>query len=137
MSNKKNSKKKKFSKKWFDLECKTLRALLKQLSYKKHRNPLDTELRMQYHAQIKTRPLKNYLNTKKRLFLDSKIDDLVNNENQYNFWDTLKSMSDNNFSNNNDKTPTKKLYDHFKGLHSAPEPSTITAFQLKIKKKGV
>ena len=48
------SKRKPITKKWFDYDCKTLRSSLKKLSNKKQRNPLDTELRKEYHVQNKT-----------------------------------------------------------------------------------
>ena len=54
LSSQKKSKRKPITKKWFDYDCKTLRSSLKKLSNKKHRNPLDTELRKQYHVQNKT-----------------------------------------------------------------------------------
>ena len=54
LSSQKKSKRKPITKKWFDYDCKTLRSSLKKLSNKKHRNPLDTELRKEYHVQNKT-----------------------------------------------------------------------------------
>ena len=40
-------------------------------------------------------------------------------------------MNENNWSyNNNNENPTNKLYDHFKNLHSAPDPNTISAIQI-------
>ena len=36
----------------------------------------------------------------------------------------------NSLSYNNDENPTNKLYDHFKTLHSAPDPNTLSAFQI-------
>ena len=38
----------------------------------------------------------------------------------------------NNLSHNNNENPTNKLYDHFKRLHSAPDPNTLSAFQIHI-----
>ena len=54
LSSQKKSKRKPITKKWFDYDCKTLRSSLKKLSNKKHRNPMDTELRKEYHVQNKT-----------------------------------------------------------------------------------
>lgn len=66
------------------------------------------------------------------MFFYSKIHDLVNNNNK--FWDTLKSMNENNISapDNNNEAPIKKLYDHFKILHSAPDNSTLSSFHLNV-----
>ena len=55
LSTQKKSKRKPITKKWFDYDCKTLRSSLKKLSnQKKNRNPLDTELRKEYHVQNRT-----------------------------------------------------------------------------------
>ena len=35
-------------------------------------------------------------------------------------------------SYNNNENPTNKLYDHFKTLHSAPDPNTLSAFQINV-----
>ena len=45
---------------------------------------------------------------------------------------TLKSMNENNLSYNNNENPTNKPYDHFKKLHSAPDPSTLSSFQINV-----
>ena len=132
LSCQKNSKRKHSTQQWFDNECKTLRISLKRLSNKKHRNPLDTEIRKEYHLQNKT--FKKLLKYKERLFFDSKINELVNNKNNDKFWDTLKSMNENNISasNSNNEAPTEKLYDHFKNLHLAPEHTTLSTFHLNV-----
>ena len=96
----KNSKRKPITKKWFDYDCKALRSSLKQLSNKKHRNPLNTEIRKECHVQNKA--FKKIIKYKKRQFLDSKINELISNENNHKFWDTLiKSVNENNLSYNN------------------------------------
>ena len=41
-------------------------------------------------------------------------------------------MNENNLSYNNNENPTNKLYDHFKTLHSAPDPNTLSAFQIHM-----
>ena len=111
LSSQKKSKRKPITKKWFDYDCKTLRSSLKKLSNKKHRNPLDTELRKEYHVQNKT--FKKLENKQTQQFVDSKVNELISNENNRKFWDTLKSMNENNLSYNNNENPTNKLYDHF------------------------
>ena len=98
LSCQKNSKRKPITKKWFDYDCKALRSSLKQLSNKKHGNPLNTEIRKECHVQNKA--FKKIIKYKKRQFVDSKINELISNENNHKFWDTLKSMNENNFSYN-------------------------------------
>ena len=41
-------------------------------------------------------------------------------------------MNENNLSYNNNENPTNKLYDHFKTLHSAPDPKTLSTFQIHM-----
>ena len=41
-------------------------------------------------------------------------------------------MNENNLSYNNNENLTNKLYDHFKTLHSAPDPITLSAFQIHM-----
>ena len=69
---------------------------------------------------------------KKQQFVDSKVNELISNENNRKFGDTLKSMNENNLSYNNNENSTNKLYDHFKTLHSAPDPNTLSTFQIHM-----
>ena len=41
-------------------------------------------------------------------------------------------MNENNLSYNNNENSTNKLYDHFKTLHSAPDPNTLSTFQIHM-----
>ena len=41
-------------------------------------------------------------------------------------------MNENNLSYNNNENPTNKLDDHFITLHSAPDPNTLSAFQIRM-----
>ena len=66
LSGQKKSKRKPITKKWFDYDCKTLRSSLEKLSNKKHRNPLDTEIRKEYHVQNIT--FKKLIKHKKKIF---------------------------------------------------------------------
>ena len=52
---------------------------LKKLSNKKHRNSLETELRKEYYVQNKT--FKKLIKHKKQQFFDSKVNELISNEN--------------------------------------------------------
>ena len=133
LSSQKKSIRKPITKKWFDYDCKTLRSSLKKKNYlTKKRNLLDSELRKEYHVQNKT--FKKLENKQTQQFVDSKVNELISNENNRKFWDTLtlKSMNENNLSYNNNENLTNKLYDHFKTLHSAPDPNTLSAFQIHM-----
>ena len=66
LSSQKKSKRKPITTKWFNYDCKTLRSSLKKLSNKKHRNPLDTEIRKEYHVQNIT--FKKLIKHKKKIF---------------------------------------------------------------------
>ena len=41
-------------------------------------------------------------------------------------------MNEHNLYYNNYEKPTNKLYNHFKKLHSAPDPNTFSAFQINV-----
>lgn len=41
-------------------------------------------------------------------------------------------MNENNLSYTNNENPTNKLYDRFKTLYSAPDPNTLSAFQINV-----
>jgi hypothetical protein len=46
-------KKKRFTEKWFDTECKKMRKELRHLSNQEHRHPRNTDQRMQYFTSLK------------------------------------------------------------------------------------
>ena len=80
---------------------------------------------------FKIEPLKNLSNKKKQQqFVDSKINELISNENDRKFWDTLKSMNENSLSYNN-ITKTRPI-NFTIILHSAPDPNTLSAFQIHM-----
>ena len=101
LSSQKKSKRKPITKKWFDYDCKTLRSSLKKLSNQK--NPAILWIpNSEKNIMFKIEPLKNLSNKKKQQqFVDSKINELISNENDRKFWDTLKSMNENSLSYNN------------------------------------
>ena len=84
----------KSSKKWFDNDCKLLRRYLKILSNKKHREPFNKELREEYHKTH--RDFKKLMKLKKTSLLNSKIDNLINNKDNYEFWNYLKTFNEDN-----------------------------------------
>ena len=60
---------------------------LKQLSNKKHRSPLDTVIRKEYHVQNKT--FKKLIKHKNDNFFYSKVNELIN-DNNHKFWGYFK-----------------------------------------------
>lgn len=101
LSSQKKSKRKPITKKWFDYDCKTLRSSLKKLSNQKKTAILWIP-NSEKNIMFKIEPLKNLSNKKKQQqFVDSKINELISNENDRKFWDTLKSMNENSLSYNN------------------------------------
>ena len=52
------------NKKWFDKECRFKKLELRKISNQKHRDPLNANLREQYHDTLKA--LKKLLNMKKK-----------------------------------------------------------------------
>ena len=101
LSSQKKSKRKPITKKWFDYDCKTLRSSLKKLSNQK-KTAIPWIPNSEKNIMFKIEPLKNLSNKKKQQqFVDSKINELISNENDRTFWDTLKSMNENSLSYNN------------------------------------
>ena len=93
LSSQKKSKRKPITKKWFDYDCKTLRSSLKKLSNQK-KTAIPWIPNSEKNIMFKIEPLKNLSNKKKQQqFVDSKINELISNENDRTFWDTLKSMN--------------------------------------------
>lgn len=119
----KKSSRNKLSKKWFDNDCKILRRSLKVLSNKTHKDPYNRELREEYHKT--NRDFKTLIKLKKTMLLNSKIDNLISNQGNYEFWNYLKLINE---DNPRDKTkhevPIDNLFTHFKNLHSKPNPTS-------------
>ena len=83
------------NKKWFDKECRHKRHELRKLSNQKHRDPLNSTLREEYHNFLKQ--YKNLLKNKRNEYYSNKICELENtveNSNNKGFWNCLKSMDD-------------------------------------------
>ena len=83
------------NKKWFDKECRFKKHELRKISNQKHRDPLNANLREQYHDTL--RAYKKLLNKKKNEYYNSKITELEENaevSDKKRFWDCLKSMDD-------------------------------------------
>ena len=78
---------------WFDNGCFTSRKILKELSNKKHNNPLDETMRRNYHTTRKK--YKKLIKSKKTKLLKSKIDNLVNHPGSQEFWNHLKLIHKN------------------------------------------
>lgn len=78
---------------WFNNGCFTSRKILKELSNKKHNNPLDETMRRNYHTTRKK--YKKLIKSKKTKLLKSKIDNLVNHPGSQEFWNHLKLIHKN------------------------------------------
>ena len=70
------------------------------LSYKKHRNPYDANLRHDCHTTRKT--FKKLIKGKKLKHLNSQIEDLVNHKDSHRFWDYLKSLKEGQNTSSNE-----------------------------------
>lgn len=77
----------------FDNGCFTSRKILKELSNKKHNNPLDETTRHTYHTTRKK--YKKLIKSKKTKLLISKSDNLVNHIASQEFWNHLKLVHKN------------------------------------------
>ncbi|CAB3996549.1 Hypothetical predicted protein, partial [Paramuricea clavata] len=121
---KKNSKRCKIrnttNKKWFDKECRLKRHAVRKLANQKHRNPLDVNIRNQYHVTLKD--YKNTLKIKKEDFHRQKLIELEKtaSENPNSFWKTLKTMDDNTDNTTPNLISEKQWLTHFETLHSKP-----------------
>ena len=65
------------NKNWFDKECRFQKHELRKISNQKHRDPLNANLREQYHDTL--RAYKKLLNKKKNEYYNSKITELEEN----------------------------------------------------------
>ena len=107
------------NKKWFDKECRYKRHELRKLSNKKHRNPLNSTLRKEYHNVLKQ--YKNLLKHKRNEYYSNKICELENtveNSNNKSFWNCLKSMDDTMKETYTPPISEEKWMSHFQSLHS-------------------
>ena len=75
---------------WVDNGCFTSRKILKELSNKKHNNPLDETITHNYRTTHK-----KLIKSKKTKLLKSKIDNLVNHTGSQEFWNHLKLIHKN------------------------------------------
>ena len=132
LKNTENTKKKKRSKRWFDSECFTWRKILTDLSKKKHNNPLDENIRHNYHTTRKH--YKKLIKSKKLKLLNSKIDNLVSKKGNQEFWHHLKLIHEDKQKATHRKLEVNidNLHNHFKKLHSEPELSSLSPFHLSV-----
>ena len=108
------------NKKWFDKECRLKRHKVRKLANQKHRDPLNLELRNEYHNALKI--YKDTLKHKKELFHENKLKDLERaSETDSNlFWKTLKNMSDNcdTSVSSSPNITAQNWVSHFERLHA-------------------
>ena len=74
------------NKKWFDKECCFKRLELRKLANKKHRDPLDTTVREQYHDTLGQ--YKKLLNSKESDYYNAKFSELetADDSDAISFW---------------------------------------------------
>ncbi|CAB4038330.1 Hypothetical predicted protein [Paramuricea clavata] len=108
------------NKKWFDKECRLTRHSVRKLANQKHCNPLNVEIRNEYHIALKI--YKNTLNRKKEIFHKKKLEELETiSENEPNsFWKLLKNMSDEleDLSTCEPDVTANSWLTHFESLHA-------------------
>ena len=111
---------------WYDIECHNLKKKLNHVSNQKHKNPLDENIRLDYHYLNKK--YKGLLRGKKRIHQNVKMKELVNTNNPNQFWSTKQI-------NSQDKSiPVDRLFNHFQRLHSKPDLSHYSDEQRDITK---
>ena len=111
--------KKTSNKKWFDHECRIKRHELRKLSNRKHRDPLNPEIREGFHKTL--HDYKKLLDSKRKEFQEEKtlqLDELALNPDKASFWNCLKSMNDTIDENAPAPISEETWLDHFQSLHS-------------------
>jgi len=127
-------KKRKQSKKWFDNECKTLKAEVRKLGRKKHTLPHDSFIREKYHENLKT--FKKTCRSKKYFFLQDtlkQIEGVI--DDSKSFWEKWKIFGDYHTREANIKLPGEKIYEHFSKLHNDAQENVITESIIASNKK--
>ena len=107
------------NKKWFDKECRLKRHELRKIANLKHRDPLNTTLREEYHFVLKQ--YKSLLTQKKNQYYHTqltKLETAVDDPNSRNFWNCLKSMDDSVKENILPPVSEENWMSHFQTLHS-------------------
>ena len=106
------------NKKWFDKECRLKRHSVRKLANLKHRDPLNTNIRNEYHNALRI-----YKETlKKKLFQKEQLNKLEKDaeSDPSLFWKTLKNISDDYHNNNSSTSANISAHDwetHFEKLH--------------------
>ena len=107
------------NKKWFNRECRFKRHELRKLSNQKHRDPLNSILREEYHAVLTQ--YKTLLYSKKNEYYNAKIlelEDSAEHTDTTKFWKCLKSMDDTIKVKDDPLVSEENWLLHFQSLHS-------------------
>ena len=107
------------NKKWFNRECRFKRHELRKLSNQKHRDPLNSTLRKEYHAVLTQ--YKTLLYSKKNEYYNAKIlelEDSAEHTDTTKFWKCLKSMDDTIKVKDDPLVSEENWLLHFQSLHS-------------------
>ena len=116
INNKNNNSKKKKKKKWYDTECKNIKNRVKISARRKHRNPLNEEVREEH---------KNILKTYKRLCRYKQIEFWKNEKNKIeneniNFWDIWKNLGEEEVREQSINADGKEWETYFSNLYKKP-----------------
>ena len=107
------------NKKWFDKECRSKRHELRKLANKKHRHPLNTTIREQYHDTLAQ--YKKLLNSKKNDYYNAEISQLektADNSDAKTCWQCLKSLGDTRKGEDVPSISEENWLQYFHNLHS-------------------
>lgn len=117
---------------WFDSECFRAKHILRGLSNRKHRDPANEDIRLEYITALKH--YKKLLRLKKTEFMSSKLDqieDAIDNNSFWNLWHKL----DNSKKNNPLPLTNGKIWkQYFEELYTSKD-DPINKEQLKILKQ--
>ena len=110
------------NKKWFDKECLLKRHEVRKLANQKHRDPMNENLRIRYHNELKV--YKSILKSKKEKFQSEKLVDLENaaQNDPNSFWKILKTIDDETPNSSGSNVISEEQWlSYFQTLHSRHE----------------
>ncbi len=139
MCNLKKSKRKpkNTNEKWFDDECKRIRTTVRNLSNKKHRDPDNQELRLQYHEALKV--YKQTLKAKKEEHTEQlfqTMEESINTNNFWKNWNTLYRPQKEELAIQNENTWRTHFENLYKTIETNPARNEIKT-KLEILKEKI
>ncbi len=112
--------------KWFDDECKRIRTTVRNLSNKKHRDPDNQELRLQYHEALKV--YKQTLKAKKEEHTEQlfqTMEESINTNNFWKNWNTLYRPQKEELAIQNENTWRTHFENLYKTIETNPARNEI------------